>query len=117
MPSQRQQRVADLIHRQLAELLKKEVHDPRLALISLTAVSVSPDLKQAKVFYTLLEEQNPKEVQKAFHKATGYLRHLLAETVILRYVPKLKFAYDETIERADKISLLIKRAIQDDSEE
>lgn len=117
MANQRQQQVGDLIQRQLAELLKKEVHDPRLAFISLTAVSMSPDLKQAKVFYTLFEERNLQEVQKAFHKATGYLQHLLAEASILRYIPKLRFVYDESIERADKISLLIKRAIQDDTKE
>ncbi|MFW0079132.1 MAG: 30S ribosome-binding factor RbfA [Coxiella endosymbiont of Haemaphysalis qinghaiensis] len=113
MPSQRQQRVADLIHQQLAQLFKKEVHDPRLTLISLTAVSVSRDLKQAKVFYTLLEDQNPQMVQKALEKATSYLRYLLAEVTALRYVPKLQFTYDELIERADKISLLLKRVMQD----
>ncbi|AAO90928.1 ribosome-binding factor A [Coxiella burnetii] len=116
--SQRQQRVADLIHQQLAELLKKEVRDSRLSKISLTAVSISPDLKQAKVFYSLLENQNEKEVQKALNKATGYLRHLLAQATVLRYVPKLEFVYDESIERAHRISLLIERALKkDDSDE
>ena len=115
MSSQRQQRVADLIHQQLAELFKKKVHDPRLALISLTAVFVLPDLKQAKVFYTLLEDQNFKEVQKVIDKATGYFQHLLAEATTLRYIPKLQFIYDESIERANKIHCLLKRATQNDS--
>ncbi|WP_267256944.1 ribosome-binding factor A [Coxiella endosymbiont of Ornithodoros maritimus] len=117
--NQRQQRVTDLIHQQLAELFKKEVRDSRLSKISLTAVSISPDLKQAKVFYSsLLENQSEKEVQKALSKATGYLRHLLAQATVLRYVPKLEFVYDESIERADRISLLIERALKkDDSDE
>lgn len=118
MTMQRQQRVADLIHHQLAILLKKEVHDPRLAIISLTAVSVSPDLKQAKVFYTLLESEERKSIQKALDKAIGYLRRLLAEVTALRHVPQLQFAYDESLERAEKISSLINRALKnnDDTE-
>ena len=112
-----QQRAADLIHQQLATLIKKEVHDPRLTTISLTAVSISSDLKQAKVFYTLLEDQNPQKVQKVLDKAIGYLQCLLAKATVLRYVPKLQFAYDESIARADEISLLIKRAIQNGSED
>lgn len=112
-----QQRVADLIHQQLAKLLKQKVYDPRLTKISVTAVSVSIDLKQAKVFYTLLEDQNSQKVQKVLDKAMGYLQHLLAEATILRYVPKLQFAYDESVERANKISLLIKQAMQGGNEE
>ena len=116
--SQRQQRVAYLIHQELAELLKKEVRDSRLSKISLTAASISPDLKQVKVFYSLLENQSEKEIQKALNKATGYLRHLLAQATVLRYVPKLEFLYDKSIERAERISLLIERALRkDDSDE
>lgn len=116
MSSQRQERVADLIHQQLAELLKKEVQDPRLSLMSLTAVSISPDLKEAKIFYTLPEDYDPQGVQIALDRATGYLRRLLAKATVLRYVPKLLFTYDESIARANKISLLIKKAIQDGEE-
>ncbi|MFV9989111.1 MAG: 30S ribosome-binding factor RbfA [Coxiella endosymbiont of Dermacentor nuttalli] len=116
LPNQRQQKVADLIHQELAKLLKKEVYDPRLTLISLTAASVSHDLKQAKIFYTLLEDQNLREVQKVLDKATGYLQHLLTEVTVLRYIPKLQFAHDESIERTDKVLLLIKQAIQDDNQ-
>lgn len=113
MPNQRQQRVAYLIHQQLARLFKKEVYDPRLALISLTAVSVSRDLKRAKIFYTLLKEQNHTVVQKALKNATSYLRYLLAEVTALRYIPELQFFYDEVIERADEISCLLNKTVQD----
>ena len=120
MTTQRQQRVADLIHHQLAVLLKKEVHDPRLAKISLTAVSVSPDLKQARIFYTLLllllESEDRKAIQQALNKATGYLRCLLAKATALRYVPQLQFAYDESLERAERISSLINRSIKNDND-
>lgn len=106
--TQRQQRVADLVHQQLAELFKKKVFDARLSKILLTGVSISSDLKQAKVFYSLLENQHGKEkVQKVLHKATGYLRCLLAQATTLRYVPKLEFIYDEIIERVNRLSSLI----------
>ena len=113
---QRQQRVADLIHHQLAVLLKKEVHDPRLIKISLTAVLVSPDLKQAKIFYTFLENEDRKAIQKVLDKAMGYLRCLLAEATELRYVPQLQFAYDESLEQAEKISSLINRIFKNDND-
>ena len=115
--TQRQQRVADLIHQRLADLLKKEVRDPRLSQISLTAVYLSLDLKQAKIFYSLLDSQYEREVQKALSKAMGYLRYLLAKSTALRYVPKLEFIYDQSIERANRISLLIKRSLINDSDE
>ncbi|MFW0093510.1 MAG: 30S ribosome-binding factor RbfA [Coxiella-like endosymbiont] len=114
--TQRQQRVADLIHHQLAVLLKKEVHDPRLVRISITAVSISPDLKQAKIFYTFLENKNRKATQKALDKAIGYLRCLLAEATKLRYVPQLQFAYDESLERAERISSLINCAFKNEND-
>ncbi|WP_211924126.1 30S ribosome-binding factor RbfA [Coxiella endosymbiont of Amblyomma nuttalli] len=111
---QRQQRMADLIHHQLAVLLKKEVQDPRLARISLTAVLLSSDLKQAKIFYTLLKSEERKTIQKALNKAIGYLRCLLAQATTLRYVPQLQFAYDESLERAERISSLINRVTKND---
>ena len=115
--TQRQQRIADLIHQQLAKLLKKEVCDPRLSKISLTAAYLSLDLKQAKIFYSLLDKKNEKEVQKALSKAIGYLRCLLAKTITLRYVPKLEFIYDRSIERADRISLLIQCSLKDNNKD
>ena len=114
--TQRRQRVADFIHRQLATLLKKEVHDPRLVRISLTAVSISPDLKQAKIFYTFLENEDRKATQKALDKATGYLRCLLAEATKLRYIPQLQFSYDESLERAERIVSLISCTLKNDSD-
>ena len=105
--TQRQQQVADLIHQQLAGLFKKEVHDARLSKILLTGVSISSDLKQAKVFYSLLENQYRKEVQQVLNKATGYLRYLLAQSTALRYVPTLEFIHDEIIERVNRLSSLM----------
>ena len=113
-PSIRPQKVADLIQQALAQLIKKEVHDPRLLGASLTAVRLSPDLKQAIVFFTVLENKNYKEAEKTFAKAAGFLRHLLAKNTELRYVPQLRFVYDKSIEHGAKLSSLINAALEAD---
>ncbi len=112
--SPRKKRVSDLILHQLAELLKREIYDPRLTDISLTAVRLSSDFKQARVFYTVLEQKDRGGVQAALKKAGGYLRHLLADATDLRYVPQLQFVYDESVERGAKISSLIDKALDED---
>lgn len=110
----RAERVADLIQEQLAFLLRKEVHDPRLSTVTFTCVRLTPDLKQAKIFFTTLNPADRKPVEAAFAKASGYLRHLLAKTMELRYVPKLHFLYDEAIERSAELSSLIDNAVRKD---
>src|SRR3990167_6936150 len=109
----RAKRVADLIHHELANILIKEINDPRLKDFSLTTVQVSPDLKQAKVFYTTLNEKNLADIKKALLKAAGYLRRLLAGSTELRYIPELRFIHDQSIERGARISSLIDKAIEE----
>jgi ribosome-binding factor A len=113
-PSTRPQKIADLIQQELATLIKKVVHDPRLADVSLTAVRLSPDLKLARVYFTLMETKNRKDAERAFEKASGFLRHLLSKHTELRYVPKLHFVYDESIERGARLSSLINEALEAD---
>lgn len=112
--SSRQQRVADLIRKQLAQLLKKEIHDPRLSEVALTEVIVSPDLKHAKVYYHF-SGTNPTAVKQAFAKASGYLRHLLAESIKLHHTPALQFFYDRGAEEGEKMQLLIDKALAEDA--
>ena len=110
----RARRIGDLIHHRLAELLQRGISDPRLEKISLTGVEVSVDLGQAKIFYTVLDEADLPDVQMALNKASGYCRHLLAQTTALRFIPQLHFVYDESIERASRISALIDKAVDAD---
>jgi len=105
--SKRAAKVAELIQHQLANLIRKEVADPRLRTLTITMVEVSPDLGTADVYYTLLESANEPQAQKALVKATGFLRHGLSQTTALRYVPKLIFHYDLAIERAEKMVKLL----------
>ena len=113
--SQRAQRVGDQIQRELAELLRLHVKDPRIGMVTITAVEVSPDLSHAKIFFTHLAgaEHSTSAVEALQHSA-GYLRSELAHRFKLYSVPQLHFAYDDSIESGLKLSKLIDDAIADD---
>ena len=106
----RPQRVGDLIQRELSELVARELRDPRVGMVTLTAVDVSPDMSHAKVFFTLLDKERLEEVQEGLRRAAGFLRSQLAKRVKLYSIPELRFEYDESVERADRLSRLIDRA-------
>lgn len=105
--SQRLRRISDLIQRNLALHLKKEVNDPRLANIAITRVDVSPDIKQAKIYFSLVNTTEMPAATSALQKANSYLRTLLAHSCGLRYTPRLIFIYDDSIERAERIDQLL----------
>ena len=110
-------RVADLIQQTLAHLIQREVKDPRFTSITITAVDVSPDLKNAIVFVTLLDETKAEETVRALNKAAGFFRSALAAAAELRITPKLQFRYDESISRAGRVSKLIDEALKKQSKE
>ncbi len=110
----RTDRVAEQIQRELAELLRLEVKDPRVRMITLTGVEVARDYSHAKVFYTTLEGAN-KGVQQGLERASGFLRSQLAHAMKLRVVPQLHFVYDTSVERGARLSRLIDEAMSSDS--
>ncbi len=121
----RAQRVADQIQRDLASLIQFEIDDPRIGMVSVTAVEVSSDLAHAKVFVTSLAGGNAaqepsgeagKESTAALNGAAGYLRSLLARRLQLRTVPKLSFHHDASIERGRQLDELIDTALASDRE-
>ncbi len=103
----RPQKVANLIQRELSDLLRHEVRDPRVGMVTLTSVDVSPDLSHAKIFFTILEKEKKDETMHALQRAAGFLRSQLAQRMKLYTTPELRFAYDESIERGDRLSQLI----------
>ncbi len=109
----RAQRIAEQIRHELALILMREMKDPRIHDVTLTAVEVSPDLEHAKVWYTLLVGE-PAEVGKALGHASGFLRTELAHRLRLRTVPRLSFQYDESVERGARLSRLIEEAVEAD---
>ena len=109
----RAQRIAEQIRHELAVILMRQMKDPRIHDVTLTAVEVSPDLEHAKVWFTLLMGE-PAEVGKALGHASGFLRTELAHRLRMRTVPRLSFQYDESVERGARLSRLIEEAVEAD---
>ena len=103
----RPQKVADQIQRELAEVIRRELQDPRLALVTLTSVDASPDLSHAIVYFTCLERAQAEAAGKALQRAAGFLRSSLAKRIKLYTTPELRFKYDESVERGAHLSQLI----------
>ena len=114
-PYSRNDRVGGLIQQVLAELLQKEISDPRLAQATITAVKVSRDLRIAKIYFTTAGgEVKSKDVLEGFNRARGFVKRELAQRLELRYMPDLKFFYDDAIDHGARIEELIKMVKADD---
>ena len=106
-------RVAEQIQRELADMIRLEVKDPRVGMVTLTDVEVTADYAHAKVFFTSLRD--PDQIAAAttgLNHAAGFLRHELGHRIKLRSVPQLHFAYDESVERGIRLSQLIDAAVR-----
>lgn len=117
MPSPtRLQRIGDRLRMELSEMLVKgEIHDPRLEGISITDVIVDRELSYAEVYVSAVEGvSRSKEVLQGLEKASGFLRKTLAEKVELRVFPRLRFHWDVTPERADRIERLLAEIKQEE---
>ncbi len=104
----RSQRVADLLQREIALLLQKETSFREAGLITVSFVDVSPDLRNADVFFTCLQPACAEEViVDLLNERAGHLRHLLAQILPLRAVPQLTFRFDHSLNRANRLIELI----------
>ncbi len=103
----RPKKVADLIQRELSDLLRREVRDPHVGMVTLTSVDVAPDLSHAKVYFTILDKAKQAETGKALQRAAGFLRSQLSHRMNMYTTPALRFVYDESVERGDRLSRLI----------
>lgn len=106
-------RVAEQIQRELAELIRLEVKDPRVTLVTVTGVEVTRDYAHAKVHFTTLQgEAQAAESTQALQRVSGFLRSALSHQLRLRTVPQLHFVYDTSVERGMHLSKLIEQANQ-----
>ena len=101
-------RVADQIQRDLAELIR-DLKDPRIGMVTISAVEVSPDYAHAKVFFSVLVGE-PEDCQAGLNEAAGWLRNGLFKRLQIHTVPTLHFQFDRTTERAAEMSALISKA-------
>jgi len=113
--SQRAERVADQIQRELADLLVNDVKDPRVGRVTVTQVEVSPDLSHATVHFThLAGKEHSADAVAALSRTAGFLRSALSHRLNLYSVPQLHFAYDDSIETGMRLSQLIDAAVAAD---
>ena len=116
--SRRTERLNHLLRQEITDLLQREAKDPRLsAMVSVTRVSVSSDLRYAKVFISVLgTEEEKKGVLAGLHAASGFLRRGLSSRLSMRYTPELSFSYDDTMEQAGKVLQLIQQVSSSEAE-
>src|SRR5215218_9670927 len=108
--SGRSQKVGDQIQRELSDIIHRELRDPRVGLITLTGVDVSPDCAYATVYFTCLEADHVPAAKAGLERATGFLRSQIGKRIKIWTTPELKFVYDESVERGDRLSRLIDTA-------
>lgn len=116
----RTDRVAEQLQREMAQIIQMEVRDPRIGMVTVSAVEISRDLRYANVFVTFLgigeDEKSIKDAIKVLNQASSYVRVLIGKRMKMRVVPEIKFTYDGSIARGSELSALIKDARNKDSE-
>jgi len=111
----RARRVEEQLKRLLAEQIRREVKDPRVGLVTITAVEVSRDLTHARVFFTpFAGTGDAVAALAALRHAAGFLRHQVRCLMRLRVAPELEFRIDDSVERGARLSALIHDAVEDD---
>jgi ribosome-binding factor A len=111
----RKDRVCEQIRRELAELIRLELKDPRIGFISLTDVELTPDYAHAKVFFTSMTGKAGLEaIEAGLKRASGFLRRELGKRIHIHTLPELHFLYDASLERGSELSQLIDAAVASD---
>ncbi len=101
------------LRRALAELVVRQVKDPRVGNVTITAVDLAPDMSHARVFFVpFAAHEPPAEVQAGLERASGFLRGELGRRLRLRHAPRLEFRFDETLDQAQRLSSLIDSAVR-----
>jgi len=108
MPFSRADRVAGLIQQVLSEIIQKDIHDPRLKMTTITGVKMSRDLKHASIYFISAGgKPNSRAAAEGFNSAMGFIKRNLAEQLNLRYMPELRFFYDESFDYGSRIDELL----------
>ena len=112
----RSRRIAEQVQRELSDLIRLQLKDPRVGMITITDVEVTPDNAHAKIYFTLLGQASRiDEAAAGLQHAAGYLRSQLAQRLRVRIVPQLHFEYDASVERGIRLSQLIDAAVAEDA--
>ncbi len=111
----RTDRIGEQIKRELSMLIRNEIKDPRVSMVSILDVEVTKDLSKAKVFFDALNQDEHEACAKGLNNASGFLRRELGRAIKLRNTPSLTFIYDDTEQRANDLSAMIDKAVSSDS--
>lgn len=117
--SQRTQRIGDQIQRELASLIRQELKDPRLGMVTVSSVKVSPDMGYADIYVTVIGsslDEKPDESIRILNDAAGFLRGEVGRAIRTRVTPRLRFHYDEVTARGNRMASLINQAVREDAE-
>lgn len=109
-------RVADQIQRDLSELIARELKDPRVGMVTISAVDLTPDYAHAKVYFTVLAGE-PEATAEGLNEAAGFLRNHLFKRLHIHTVPSLHFHFDRSAERAADLNALIAKAVSSRAKE
>lgn len=116
--SQRTQRLADQIQRELAILIRQELKDPRLGMVTVSSVKVSPDMGYADIYVTVIGsnlDEKPDESIRILNDAAGFLRGEVGRAIRTRVTPRLRFHFDEVTARGNRMAALISQAVREDT--
>jgi ribosome-binding factor A len=107
-PPSRQARIGDQIRVELSEMLARQVRDPGIGFLTITHVKVTPDLQQARVYYTTIGDDKARtDTRRALERALPFLRRQIGQRLRLRRVPELAFFFDESVEKQDRIEKIL----------
>lgn len=110
----RSQRMAEQIRRDLAEIVRDELKDPRMGFLSFTAVKLNRDLSNAVIYCSVMEDEKQAETLETLNRAAGFLRTKLAARIRARTVPVMKFVNDDSVSRGAAMESLIRKAVASD---
>ena len=114
----RSSRVVEQIKRELAELIRLELKDPRVKFVTINDVEITPDYAHAKVFFTALEGETKRaEIEAGLQRGSGFLRRELGKRIRLHTLPQLHFVYDASVEQGARMSQLIDEAVRSDQKQ
>ncbi len=116
MPSTRQRGVQELLVQDISEILQREMKDPRIGFVTITDAEVTPDLRQARIYFSVLGTGEEREESgKALNRAAGFIRAQFAKRAEMRYVPELRFVFDTSVDRGARLSALLEQVRQENA--
>ncbi|UCB53328.1 MAG: 30S ribosome-binding factor RbfA [Candidatus Zixiibacteriota bacterium] len=110
MQYKRKDRVGDLLKREIAQIVQSQLKDPGLGFVTITGAKISADLKQARIFYSVLGDEDSKEKSaSALKRASGFIQNEIGRKLKLKYTPEILFQFDESVEYGAHIEELIEK--------